>query len=98
VLIKIGCGGVSLGKLDPSMQPVMRTVALVWGSEEPVITSTWEGTHSSSSWHYFCRALDFRLPKNVDGMIDVLKNRLGKDYDVVLESTHIHIEYDPKGE
>lgn len=96
-LIKLGCGGVSLEKLHPAMQPVLRAVELVWGVEEPVITSTWEGRHCAASWHYLCRALDFRLPRgDVQVRVSKLKERLGKDYDVVLERDHIHIEYDPK--
>jgi len=28
--------------------------------------------------------------------VSMLKSQLGSDYDVVLESDHIHVEYDPK--
>ena len=78
------------------MQKVLSAVALVWGSEEPVITSTWDGTHSPGSWHQFCMALDFRLPNNHLVAAQKLMQKLGTDYDVVLEGDHIHIEYDPK--
>lgn len=98
MLIKFGCGGVDLSSLHPAIWRAVRAVCKIWGEEEPVITSTWEGTHSSWSLHYLKRALDFRLPRG-PGIIAAqdLRKELGKDYDVVLEHDHIHVEYDPKG-
>lgn len=96
ILIKIGCGGVCLDKLHPAMRLVLREVDLIW-KEDPVITSTWDGVHSSGSFHYFCMALDFRLPKEKPlQKVEELKEKLGSDYDVVLENDHVHVEYDPK--
>jgi hypothetical protein len=53
------------------------------------------------SLHYKGDALDFRI-RNVLGGISVVESwaermqfALGHDYDVVLEDTHIHIEFDP---
>ena len=97
MLIKLGCGGVDISTLHPKMRIVLRAVEQVWSPEEPIITSTWEGTHSSASFHYFKRALDFRLARTMQDKVDLLRSKLGKDYDIVLEHTHIHIEYDPKG-
>ena len=99
MLIKLGVGGVRLDGLHPSMRIVLRVVAEVWGSEEAIITSTWDGNHSDGSFHYVCRALDFRPPKNkVMEKVAKLRSRLGPDYDVVYEGNHIHIEFDPKGD
>lgn len=66
-------------------------------NEELVITSTYEGTHGEGSLHYCNDAIDVRVPDRhgITAKRD-LKVKLGKDYDVVLESDHIHIEYDPK--
>ena len=65
--------------------------------EEAVITSTNGGVHSPSSLHYVNDAFDVRkaFVKNKDIVI-CLKARLGNEYDIVLESNHIHIEFDPK--
>lgn len=65
--------------------------------QEIVITSTFEGQHSPGSLHYANQAFDVRLPTgNRDTMMENLKKALGSAFDVVLERTHIHIEYDPK--
>ena len=41
-------------------------------------------------------AVDIRRHKKGQHVTSDLVGKLGDDYDVVLESTHIHIEYDPK--
>jgi len=97
LLIKMGCGGVDLSRLHPAMWYAIKCVTMAWEGEEPVITSTWEGTHAPWSYHYRFRALDFRYPvTDREKKIKKLKELLGKDYDVVEEWDHIHIEYDPK--
>lgn len=63
------------------------------------ITSGNDGKHMRGSKHYTNEAIDIRIndmqnPKRVS---DEIAFYLGKNYDVVLEPTHIHIEYDPKG-
>lgn len=65
-----------------------------------VCTSGTDGKHMEGSLHYKARAVDLRshhvaadaLPK----IMDELKERLGKDFDVILEGDHIHAEHDPK--
>lgn len=65
------------------------------------ITSALDGTHSENSLHYSGRAIDIRI-KNVptDDMknliVEELRNSLGDAYDIIVESDHIHIEFDPK--
>lgn len=67
-----------------------------------------DGVHKNSSLHYpenspsgKGRAIDVRDFDESAGDIqkshDALEHVLGSDYDVVIESTHIHIEYQPKG-
>jgi hypothetical protein len=64
------------------------------------ITSAFDGTHSRVSLHYGGRALDFRLwhvpLEDHADLITQLKEDLGRDFDVVLENDHIHIEFQPK--
>lgn len=63
----------------------------------PTITSITDGKHGITSLHYKGKALDIRLPeKNIAAVFNKIAEILGPDYDVVLESTHIHIEFDPK--
>ena len=65
-----------------------------------VCTAGTDGKHMEGSLHYKALAVDLRsrhvaadaLPK----IVSELKERLGKDYDVVIEGDHVHCEYDPK--
>jgi len=56
--------------------------------------------HEPPSKHVTGGAHDFRirhLPDGVDQDIaSMIQEQLGDGFDVVLESTHIHVEYDPK--
>ena len=67
-----------------------------------ICTSGTDGKHMKGSLHYKALAVDLRsrhvseemLPK----IVDELKERLGKDYDVILEGDHIHAEFDKKSD
>ena len=64
------------------------------------LTSCLEGVHGRASLHFSGCAVDLRtrgistddLPK----LVARLRECLGEDFDVVLETTHIHAEYQPK--
>jgi hypothetical protein len=64
------------------------------------VTSGEDGQHMSGSRHYTGDAIDIRrrnLSKpQLDAVLAGLKERLGPGYDIVLERTHIHVEYDPR--
>lgn len=65
-----------------------------------MITSGVNGEHSRGSEHYKGDALDFRTRHMRAGdaarLTEEVRIALGKDFDVVLERTHLHVEYDPK--
>lgn len=68
-----------------------------------VITSVRDGKHGERSYHYRGMAFDCRLPSRYTGsegtdevIRDELKRALGPQFDVVLESDHLHCEFDPK--
>lgn len=64
---------------------------------EAEITWTTGGKHMEGSLHPSGNAVDFVLtPMFKAEIAGALRRRLGSDFDVVLESNHIHIEYDPK--
>lgn len=66
-------------------------------SDRCVITSVADGKHSRGSLHYVGCAVDLRLPHQQKGAItNALKAALGTDFDVVLEGSHIHVEFQPK--
>lgn len=64
-----------------------------------IITSGSDGKHSAHSKHYKNGAIDMRIRHIED--TEVLERivedlcELDRDFDVVLEKTHIHLEYDP---
>lgn len=71
------------------------------------VTSIMDGKHLSNSLHYAGLAFDLRTWANDSGeqlpdekkqlIARSLRQYLGADWDVVVESTHIHCEFDPKG-
>lgn len=83
---------------------VSEQVYLAYNVPEMWLTSVDDSTHGSNSLHYSGNAIDIRT-RNIPGgytgekaklIHAAIKARLGKEFDVVLESNHIHIEYDPK--
>jgi hypothetical protein len=97
--------GVIIAGLHIKMRPVLIAAEDVWrdlGRQEVVITSALDGCHSAASLHPYGRAVDLRtrVLRGIDVAlaVDMLRERLGDDYDVVLEPTHIHVEYDPEVE
>lgn len=65
-----------------------------------VITAGLDGKHKKNSLHYVGLAIDIRIwafdAATLPAVLQEIRAELGKDYDVVLEKTHFHIEYDPK--
>ena len=68
--------------------------------QEIVVTSLFDGTHSKNSLHYSGNAADLRVwiytEQQITDMVGNLQSNLGKNYDVMFEGDHIHIEFDPK--
>jgi hypothetical protein len=96
---------VSLRGLIPQMSIALTVIASQFHAVglNCIITSGTDGRHKRASAHYTGRALDFRtwgFASHADALefaADV-KAALGRDFDVVLESDHLHVEWDPKGE
>lgn len=111
MLIKLGVEITRLDNSIRKKLGVINAVYMTIGFE-PVITSTFEGNHIAGSWHYQNKAIDFRLPEQCprtkplpdyldwnqvnSQLVIELKRKLGDDYDIILENSHIHIEFDPK--
>ena len=88
--------GVGLAGLQPEM---------LWGIDRIerenislVITSARDGVHSKHSHHYKGLAIDLRVWDIDDtaAMCRKIRGMLGSEYQVIDESNHIHIEYDPE--
>lgn len=65
---------------------------------ELVVTSITDGKHMKGSLHYKGLAFDCRtnmMPASMKEKVTAaLSEALGPEYDVVLEPTHIHVEFD----
>ena len=71
--------------------------------QDLVVTSLLDSKHSQTSLHYSGCAADMRTRyfkdrEQVEEVAAEIRTRLGNspDYDVVVESNHIHMEYQPK--
>ena len=64
---------------------------------DPTITSAGDGRHSVNSAHYTGKALDFRTrdlkKEEVPIWADRMRMALGNQYFVLVESDHIHVQY-----
>lgn len=96
--------GANIQNIDVRMRPVLIAAERIWKEhgQELVVTCGLDGTHSAGSLHYYGRALDFRTHYFdiyvSQEIVNELRAALGSDYDVVLESDHIHVEFDPPNE
>lgn len=67
---------------------------------ELVVTSIVDGKHSRTSRHYLGIAADLRTRYFTKQQIKLvameLRRRLGKDYLVLVEKTHIHLSWKPQ--
>ena len=67
---------------------------------ELVLTEGTGGKHMNGSKHYIGDAVDIRTNYLTDDelrdIVDQIRDRLTVDFDVVVEATHLHLEFDPK--
>ena len=68
--------------------------------EECTITELGGGSHSTASLHYPQHAVDFRIwgfsAESLKQLVSLCRECLGRDFDVILEKTHLHVEFQPK--
>lgn len=93
---------VVMAGLSLHMRPVLIAADAIWrrhGREDGVtVTSALDGLHSAGSLHYYGLALDFRTRyfTNDERMAvysDLCYELSGEEYTVVLESDHIHVQF-----
>ena len=91
--------GVDISRLNREIRRTLKVIDAMCEKEkqEVIVTSTYEGNHSPSSLHYSNDAIDIRYIHPKDGSLFAPKLRqvLGSDFDIIEETSHIHIEYDP---
>ena len=98
MLLKIG---VDISRLHKTIRTKLNIIDNIFyrnTGKEAVITSTYEGSHSPGSLHYQNKAVDLRtkglMAHIKQDILTELKMHLGGDYDIILESTHLHCEFD----
>lgn len=68
--------------------------------KDVTVTSLMDGNHKRGSKHYIGHAVDLRIwgipEMELEEIVSEIQIYLGDDFDVILEKTHIHCEYDPK--
>lgn len=88
--------GVQVRGVRPEIVLAIQTAATLW--PDLVVTSVTDGRHSLGSLHYVGAAFDIRTRDfaDVEGAADDLRSCLTNEYDVVVEPTHMHVEFQPK--
>lgn len=93
--------GVNVAGLRAEMVPALLAADRILEAigAELIITSALDGEHKAGSRHFLGLALDFRT-RHLTGLersrfASELQAALGNQYDVVLEKTHVHVEFDP---
>ena len=95
--------GVRLTGLKPEAAIGVTIAGSVFSehSEDMTITSCTEGKHSRKSLHYVGQAFDLRIrdmsKEKIADILRDIKAALGPEFDALLQTDHIHVEYDPKG-
>lgn len=96
--------GVQWYEMAPQITAIVPTIDACYQhyNAPAVCTSARDGKHMTGSLHYQGRAIDLHI-SNVPyaqqpHLLAALRDKLGPDFDVVLERDHIHLEYDPRGE
>ncbi len=100
-IVKMKEGVVMVGT-SHTLFEIIRVARQVYSALDKavVITSGIDGSHRKDSLHYVGKALDLRTRHlthdEKNEVRDEMRAKLGDNYDVVLESDHLHVEYDPQ--
>ena len=83
--------------LHPDMREALMIADRLYKTmgKELVVTSALDGEHSAGSWHYYGRALDFRVRYFTHQEKEFVRDALKRDllgFRVFLEETHIHVD------
>lgn len=103
-MIKVKNSSVNIENLDPKLYvaygAILFAYHMIGNKHNCVITSGNDSKHKANSLHYKNLAIDLRVWGLSDSERELvtksLSECLGKDFDVIDEKDHIHIEYDPE--
>jgi len=92
--------GANIRGLNPVMRKAIDVADDVYTKHGKtlVITSGLDGTHKPMSYHYFALAIDLRTsyftPDEAKVVAGEIQAKLGFPYEVVVETDHLHLEWD----
>lgn len=108
--MKVAGDNINIWALQLEMQPVLLYAELIWTEvlaiPELTVTSGRSGIHSAGSLHYYGYAVDLRtwtvtgqqasqaVKETLAKKLREVLHRLSPYYDVIVHSTHIHVEWD----
>lgn len=94
--------GVSINGISSEMLFALWQTAHIYNNygQNLTVTSARDGKHKVNSLHYSGQALDFRTYDVEKSKMQLIYSALhfslsNRGYDVILESDHLHIEFDP---
>lgn len=94
--------GVKLTGLSPQISVAIYTAERIWelAGHDLTVTCISDGKHKAGSLHYVGHAVDLRThdldADTITDVIGTLRAALGREFDVVGERTHVHVEWQPK--
>lgn len=94
--------GVEFAGIQPELLLGLMVAEGIWAEHGQVLwlTAIKDGDHGEQSFHNVGQASDLRIryfdASEQRRVYNELKAALDKNFDVVLHSTHIHIEYQPR--
>jgi len=94
--------GIKVNGVKPELTLGLIIADKVWANhnQELVVTELTGGKHGRASLHYVGLAADLRTRYFTDVEKELvakdLRDALGENYDVVVEASHIHLEFQPK--
>ena len=100
--IKSGAGAASIRGIAPEMCIAHTLLCFLFARHNIAVrlSSGTESRHRTASLHYIGHAIDvsFRnIPQKLISLLHAeMKSVLGDEFDVVAETTHFHVEFQPK--
>ena len=95
--------GVTVRGIRPEMVFGHTIVCAVYASHDldVIVTSATDGVHSYASKHYDGAAIDYRTRHITatglkERIVGEAQAALGPDFDVILEDTHLHVQWKPR--
>ena len=92
--------GVTINGVKPEVVLALTVCNGIYANygQDMVVTSITDGIHGKNSLHYVGFAFDlrtknFQYSADIDLVVKDIKEYLTEEFDIILESDHIHVEF-----